>query len=282
MLGIIGGSGLYALKELELVKEHDVSTPFGKPSAPITEGKVGASTALFLPRHGRNHEFLPSEVNYRANIYALKKLGARTILSVSASGSLKEEIAPGDLVLVDQYFDHTRGKREASFFGKGVTAHISTAEPACPVLTQDVLKAAKDIGIALHSGKAYACVEGPRLGSKVESHFLRGAAGCDVVGMTNVPEAFLAREAQMGYVTLAIATDYDCWREDPDEHVSVEAVFKVYFENIEKIKKLVVQILQNGISETPEKIRTALKGAVMTPDERLNAEQKEWLGVLRL
>lgn len=281
MLGIIGGSGLYALNELEIIGEHDLNTPFGKPSAPIMEGKVGVNHALFLPRHGRNHEFLPSEVNYRANIFALKKLGARTILSVSASGSLKEDIEPGDLVLVDQYFDHTRGKREGTFFGKGITAHISTAEPACPELSGDILKAAGSIGISLHHNKAYACVEGPRLGSKVESHFLRGAAGCDVVGMTNVPEAFLAREAQMGYVTLAIATDYDCWREDPNEHVSVEAVFKVYYENIEKIKKLIIKLLENGISPTPEKIRNALKGAIMTPDERLTADQKLWLDVLR-
>ncbi len=281
MLAIIGGSGLYALDELEIVKEHDVTTPFGKPSAPIVEGKAFGTSVLFLPRHGRNHEFLPSEVNFRANIYALKMLGARTVLSISASGSLQEEIAPGDMALASQYFDHTRGFRKNSFFGEGVTAHISTAEPTCPVLTQDVLKAANDIGIKLHSDKTYACVEGPRLGTKAESYFLRGAAGCDVVGMTNVPEAFLAREAQMGYVTLAIATDYDCWREDPDEHVSVEAVFAVYFENIGKIKQIVLKLLENGISDTPEKIRTALNGAVMTKDEALTADQKSWLAVLK-
>ena len=281
MLAIIGGSGLYALDELEIVKEHDIDTPFGKPSAPIVEGTAFGSSVLFLPRHGRNHEFLPSEVNFRANIYALKKLGGTTILSISASGSLQEEIKPGDLTLASQYFDHTRGKRAASFFGEGVTAHISTAEPTCPTLAQDVLKAANDIDLNLHSDKTYACVEGPRLGTKAESFFLRGAAGCDVVGMTNVPEAFLAREAQMGYVTLAIATDYDCWREDPDEHVSVEAVFEVYYENIGKIKKLVLKILENGISNTPENIRKALEGAVMTPNERLTNSQKEWLSVLR-
>lgn len=281
MLGIIGGSGLYALDELEIIKEHDITTPFGKPSAPVVEGKAFGTTALFLPRHGRNHEFLPSEVNFRANIYALKVLGARTVLSISASGSLQEKIQPGDLALASQYFDHTRGFRKNSFFGKGVTAHISTAEPTCPVLAEDVLKAAKDIGINLHADKAYACVEGPRLGTKAESHFLRNAAGCDIVGMTNVPEAFLAREAQMGYVTLAIATDYDCWREDPDEHVSVEAVFEVYFENIGKIKQIVLKLMENGISATPKKIRNALNGAVMTPEERLNDVQKEWLGVLR-
>ncbi len=282
MLAIIGGSGLYALDELEILAEHDIDTPFGKPSAPIVEGEAFGSKVLFLPRHGRNHEFLPSEVNFRANIYALKKLGATTVLSISASGSLQEEIAPGDMALASQYFDHTRGFRKNSFFGEGVTAHISTAAPTCPALAQDVLKAANDIGITLHSDKTYACVEGPRLGTKAESFFLRDAVKADVVGMTNVPEAFLAREAQMGYVTLAIATDYDCWREDPDEHVSVEAVFAVYYENIGKIKQIVLKLLENGISETPEKIRTALQGAVMTKDEALTNAQKEWLGVLKV
>ncbi len=281
MLSIIGGSGLYALDDLDIVAEHNIDTPFGKPSAPIIEGKAFGSSVLFLPRHGRNHEFLPSEVNYRANIYALKKLGARTILSISASGSLQEEIVPGDMVLTSQYFDHTRGVRKASFFGDGVAAHISTAAPTCPILAEDVLKAAGDIGISLHSDKIYACVEGPRLGTIAESNFLRSAVGADIVGMTNVPEAFLAREAQMGYVTLAIATDYDCWREDPEQHVSVEAVFKVYFENIGKVKKIILKLLENGISDTPANIRTALNGAVMTPDERLSDSQKQWLGVLR-
>ena len=281
MLAIIGGSGLYALDELEILAEHNIDTPFGKPSAPIVEGEAFGSKVLFLPRHGRNHEFLPSEVNFRANIYALKKLGATTVLSISASGSLQEEIAPGDMALASQYFDHTRGFRKNSFFGEGVTAHISTAAPTCPALAEDVLKAASAIDVPLHINKTYACVEGPRLGTKAESFFLRDAVKADVVGMTNVPEAFLAREAQMGYVTLAIATDYDCWREDPDEHVSVEAVFEVYYENIGKIKKIVLKLLENGISETPENIRTALNGAVMTKDEALTDAQKEWLGVLR-
>lgn len=281
MLAIIGGSGLYGLDELEVIATHEVDTPFGNPSAPIVKGKAFGTPVLFLPRHGLNHELLPSEVNYRANIYALKKLGARTVLSISASGSLQEEIAPGEMALASQYFDHTRGRREASFFGNGVTAHISTAMPTCPALATDVLKAAGDISLSLHSDKTYACVEGPRLGTKAESLFLRGAAGCDVVGMTNVPEAFLAREAQMGYVTLAIATDYDCWRDSPDEHVSVEAVFAVYAENIGKVKALILKLLENGISETPKAVRTALNGAVMTPDEALTDKQKEWLDVLR-
>ncbi|MGH1403712.1 MAG: MTAP family purine nucleoside phosphorylase [Alphaproteobacteria bacterium] len=281
MLAIIGGSGLYALDELDIVAEHDIDTPFGKPSAPIIEGTAFGSKVLFLPRHGRNHQFLPSEVNYRANIFALKKLGGTTILSISASGSLQEEIAPGDLALASQYFDHTRGFRKPSFFGEGITAHISTAQPTCPILAQDVLKAANALDLPLHTDKIYACVEGPRLGTKAESNFLRNAVAADVVGMTNVPEAFLAREAQMGYITLAIATDYDCWREDPDEHVSVEAVFAVYNENIGKIKKLVLKLLEHGISDTPKNIRTALNGAVMTLDAHLSPTQKEWLDVLR-
>ncbi len=281
MLAIIGGSGLYALDELEVIASHNVDTPFGKPSAPILEGKAYGTSVLFLPRHGLKHELLPSEVNFRANIYALKTLGATTVLSISASGSLQEEIKPGDMALVSQYFDHTRGKRAGSFFGNGVTAHISTAMPACPALSEDIIKAAQDIGLFLHKDKTYACVEGPRLGTKAESLFLRGAAGCDVVGMTNVPEAFLAREAQMGYVTLAIATDYDCWRDSPDEHVSVEAVFAVYAKNIGKVKQLVLKLLENGISETPANIRSALKGAVMSPEETLSHEQRQWLAVLK-
>ena len=281
MLAIIGGSGLYAMNELKVIASHDIDTPFGKTSAPVIEGKVFGNPVLFLPRHGVNHQFIPSEVNFRANIFALKKLGACTILSISACGSLQEEIKPGEVALISQYFDHTRSKRAGSFFGNGITAHISTALPTCPVLAEDVLKAAKDIGLSLHSDKTYACVEGPRLGTKAESFFLRSAANCDVVGMTNVPEAFLAREAQMGYVTLAIATDYDCWREDPDEHVSVEAVFAVYNENIGKVKQLVLKLLENGVSETPDNIRCALKGAVMSSDDALAPEQKEWLDVLR-
>ncbi len=281
MLAIIGGSGLYALDELDIVSKHDIDTPFGKPSAPIIEGTAFGTSVLFLPRHGINHELLPSEVNYRANIYALKKLGAHTVLSISASGSLQEEIKPGDMALASQYFDHTQGKRESSFFGSGIAAHVSTAAPTCPALTKDILKAANDIGLALHSDKIYACVEGPRLGTKAESNFLRNAVKADIVGMTNVPESFLAREAQMGYVTLAIATDYDCWREDPDEHVSVEAVFAVYNKNIGKIKKLILRLLENGVSATTDNISNALNGAVMTPDERLTTEQQEWLAVLR-
>ena len=281
MLGVIGGSGLYHLEGLQVVKEHAVETPFGKPSAPIMEGEYAKKNVLFLPRHGRNHEFLPHEVNYRANIFALKKLGARRIFSVSASGSLRENIQPGDLALAAQYFDHTRGKRQYSFFGGGIAGHVSTAYSACPALSTDIEKAAKRLGQNIHIGKTYACVEGPRLGTRAESFFLRDAAKCDLVGMTNVPEAFLAREAQMAYCTVCVITDYDCWMDDPAQHVSVEKFLEVYGAGVEKAKMLLGELLKQPFTDTPDDIRHALKFAPLTPEDRFTPEQREWLSVLK-
>jgi len=281
MLGIIGGTGLYQIDGLEVVKEHEIETPFGFPSAPPTQVKYKDSEIIFLPRHGKNHNFLPHEVNYRANIWALKKLGVTQIISVSATGSLKEELKPGDLCIPDQYFDHTRGKRDYSFFGNGIIAHISTAKPSCEVLSSDVLKAAKELGIDIHEGGAYACVEGPRLGTRAESSFLRNA-GCSLVGMTNIPEAFLAREAQISYCTIAIVTDYDCWLDDPKQHVSVEMVFETYGKNIEKIKNLLKKIIENPLSQSPDYCRKSLSGTVMTPEDALNEKQKEILSCLKM
>lgn len=281
MLGVIGGSGLYHLDGINAVKEHDIETPFGKPSAPVMEGNYAGKSVLFLPRHGRYHQFLPHEVNYRANIYALKQLGARRIFSVSASGSLREQIKPGELALVSQYFDHTRGKRAYSFFGDGIAGHVSTAHPACPALSANIAAAAQEIGLQLHTSKAYACVEGPRLGTQAESFFLRDAAKCDLVGMTNIPEAFLAREAQMAYCTVCVVTDFDCWMEDPAQHVTVEKFLETYGAGVEKAKSLLTQLLKNPFTETPRDIREALKFSIMTPEERLTAEQKQWLSVLR-
>ena len=189
MLAIIGGSGLYELNGLEIKEEHEIETPFGKPSDTIMQGSYQGQDVLFLSRHGRGHKFLPHEVNYRANIFALKSLGARKILGISAAGSLREEIKPGDLALASQYFDHTRGKREYTFLGKGIAGHVSMANPACPALSADIQNAANSINQELHTEKAYACVEGPRLGTRAESFFLRDSAKCDLVGMTNVPRS---------------------------------------------------------------------------------------------
>jgi 5'-methylthioadenosine phosphorylase len=281
MLALIGGSGLYQLKGLEIDQQLEITTPFGSPSAPICKGVYRGQSILFLARHGSAHQLLPHEVNYRANIFALKQLGARSIFSLSAAGSLREDIKPGDLALVSQYFDHTRGQREKTFFGNGVVAHVSTANPACPALSADIQAAAKQIDQPLHTDKTYACVEGPRLGTRAESHFLRTAANCDLVGMTNIPEAFLAREAQLAYCSLCLVTDYDCWMDDPSQHVSVDKFFEVYSGTLDKAITLVNQLVTTPLSETPSDIRGALQAAVMTPEAQLKPEQKEWLKVLQ-
>jgi 5'-methylthioadenosine phosphorylase len=280
VLGIIGGTGIYQLDGLEVTGEHDVETPFGKPSAPIVEGKIGVRTLFFLPRHGRQHELLPSEVNYRANIWALKSLGVTQVIGLSAVGSLKKEIAPGDLSLPDQYFDFVKGHREKTFFGKGLAAHVSTAEPTCKRLSAGLAAAGERVGIRLHTGKTYGCVDGPRLGTRAESFFLRGAAGCDLVGMTNVPEVFLAREAQLCYCTIAIATDYDCWLDDPDQHVSVEQVIARYGASLEKAKTVVSAFTDDYAEDGDCACRCSLASAVLTPKEALNKEQSALLELL--
>jgi 5'-methylthioadenosine phosphorylase len=245
------------------------------------QGTYHDQDVLFLARHGANHALLPSEVNYRANIFALKQLGARRVVGISASGSLRQELKPGDLALVAQYFDHTRGQRAYSFFGQGVVAHVSTAYPACPSLSADIAQAAERCGQPIHQGKTYGCVEGPRLGTRAESFFLRDAARCDLVGMTNVPEAFLAREAQLAYCAICLVTDYDCWMDDPAQHVSVDAFLATYQGATAKARQLVGELLQRPFSETPADVRQALAGAVLTPDDALTATQRGWLEVLR-
>lgn len=281
MLAIIGGSGLYQLEGLVVNHQHTITTPFGEPSAPIIEGLYRDQPVLFLARHGEGHKFLPHEVNYRANIFALKSLGARRVLGFSAAGSLRQDIGPGDLALPSQYFDHTRGKRTYSFFGNGVAAHISSAYPTCPALGADIADAAARIGQHLHVGKTYACVEGPRLGTRTESFFLRDSARCDLVGMTNVPEVFLAREAQVAYCSLCLITDYDCWMDDPAEHVSVDKFFATYQSTLAKAQKVLTALLEGPLRATPDEVRTSLASAVLTATDALSPEQKAWLHVLQ-
>jgi 5'-methylthioadenosine phosphorylase len=281
MLAIIGGSGLYQLDELSIENEHVMETPFGQPSGPIIQGSYQGRSVLFLARHGVNHQLLPHEVNYRANIFALKSLGARRVLGISAAGSLREDLKPGDLAIATQYFDHTRGKRAYSFFGNGVAAHVSTAHPVCAVLAADIQNAAARIDQPLHQNKTYACVEGPRLGTRAESFFLRDSAKCDLVGMTNVPEVFLAREAQMAYCTICLVTDFDCWMDDPSQHVSVEKFFATYQGAMTNAKAILPELLRAPFTDTPREVREALVGSVLTPDEALTDEQRQWLSVLR-
>ena len=228
-LGVIGGSGLYKIEDLSL-EAVEVETPFGAPSDLLQRGELEGLPVVFLPRHGVGHRFLPSEVNYRANIWALKRLGVNAILSVSAVGSLREEITPGSLVCVDQFFDRTRS-RPSSFFGEGCVAHVPFGDPVEEALRQELLAAAReDAGIPVHDGGTYVCVEGPAFSSRAESLFFRQLDAA-VVGMTNLPEARLAREAELPYATLALSTDYDCWRIE-EEPVTVEEVMATVAKNL--------------------------------------------------
>lgn len=280
MLAIIGGTGLYELAGMEIDERLEAPTPFGEPSGAVVRGRVGGRGVLFLARHGSGHRLLPHEVNYRANIFALKQAGATQILGVSAVGSLDEAIAPGHFAVPSQYFDWTRGRRRHTFFGDGVAAHVSTARPVSAALVDWIAGAAADLKIALHRDVTYGCVEGPRLGTRAESLFLR-QVGCHLVGMTNVPEVFLAREAQMGYATLGIATDYDCWMEDPGKHVTVSGIFELYRDSLGRARTLLEALLASPLPEVEPDIRSALSFALMTPEEALDDTQRGWLDVLR-
>jgi 5'-methylthioadenosine phosphorylase len=283
MLAIIGGTGIYQLEGLEVLSNHQVITPYGLPSAEIVEGQYGQLKLFFLPRHGTAHQLLPGEVNYRANIWALKKLGVTQIIGFSATGSLQHEIAPGDLSIVAQYFDFVKGAREKSFFGEGLAAHVSTAQPTCQMLAANLAKAADKLAITLHQEKTYACVDGPRLGTRAESLFLKNSVQADLVGMTNVPEVFLAREAQICYCTVAIATDYDCWLDDPTQHASVEQVISRYGASLEKAKRLLKTYFDDFHQEADplSPARNSLACAVLTPAERIPEEKKALLALLK-
>ncbi|NQV15514.1 S-methyl-5'-thioadenosine phosphorylase [bacterium] len=280
MLGIIGGTGLYNVDWMDVFDTRKVTTPFGEPSAELRFGRVGDVKLVFLPRHGDSHEYLPSEVNYRANIWALKSVGVRRIVSFSATGSLQEEIKPGEFVLPDQYFDFVRGNRSNSFFGNGLVAHISTAEPVCKTLRSQIANSGRQLNITIHNNKTYACVDGPRLGTRAESFFLRGPAGCDLVGMTNIPEVFLAREAQICYATIAIPTDYDCWKEDPDQHVTVQKVLKRYAESLESAHALIQHVVKNHEHGKSCECHTSLEGSLMFDPQALTGDSKLMMEVL--
>jgi len=280
MLAVIGGTGIYSIDGLTVIEEHQVKTPYGDPSAAIVRGEYCGKVILFLPRHGNNHGLLPSEVNYRANIWALKKLGVTQIIGLSAVGSLQQEIKPGDLAIADQYFDFVKLPREKTFFGQGLVAHISTAEPTCSALADAISVAAKSCDIDIHRNKTYACVDGPRLGTKAESLFLKNAAQCDLVGMTNVPEVFLAREAQICYCTIGIATDYDCWQDDPSLHVTVEQVISRYGNSLVKAKTVLAAYIKGVDAQCSSGCNHALSCAVLTPVEAMNTEQKSLFDTL--
>jgi 5'-methylthioadenosine phosphorylase len=280
MLAIVGGTGLYELTGIDIVERIPGDTPFGKASGDVLRGRLHDRELLFLARHGAGHRLLPHEVNYRANVFALKRAGATMLLGFSAVGSLALDVPPGALAMPEQYFDWTRGLRERSFFGGGVAAHVSTARPVSAALVAAVQAAGERLGIAVHRGLTYACVEGPRLGTQAESHFLR-QAGCHLVGMTNVPEAFLACEAQLAYATVGLVTDYDCWLEDPAQHVSVAAIFERYGQTLSKARLVLDELLRAPLPQPEPDIRAALATALLTPDAALDDAQRAWLAVLK-
>jgi 5'-methylthioadenosine phosphorylase len=280
MLAIIGGTGLYDLEGLDIDERISGDTPFGTPSGEILKGRLHGHTVLFLARHGAGHRLLPHEVNYRANIFALKHAGATQLLGFSAVGSLALEVAPGSLAMPEQYVDWTRGQRERTFFGGGVAAHVSTARPVSPGLVAAVKAAGQRAGVAVQGGLTYACVEGPRLGTQAESHLLR-RWGCHLVGMTNVPEVFLAREAQMAYATVGLVTDYDCWLDDPAMHVSVGAIFERYGQTLALARRVLNELLHGELPAPEAESRQALGTALLTPDIALSTTQRDWISVLR-
>lgn len=280
MLAIVGGTGLYDLPGLEIERRVGGDTPFGAPSGEVVKGHLHGIPLLFLARHGAGHRLLPHEVNYRANVFALKRAGATMLLGFSAVGSLALDVPPGALAMPEQYFDWTRGVRESSFFGGGVAAHVSTARPVSAALVDAVQAAGERIGVQVHRGLTYACVEGPRLGTQAESRFLRQAA-CHLVGMTNVPEVFLAREAQMAYATVGLVTDYDCWLDDSSQHVSVAAIFERYGQTLATARRLLDELLRRPLPQPEPEIRSALATALLTPQTALGGVQQEWLDVLK-
>ncbi len=274
-IAVIGGSGVYNLEGVEFIKEHNINTPYGKPSAPVMEAKFKGAEFYFIPRHGRHHEFLPHEVNYCANIFALKSLGVKYIVSVSAVGSLKEELPPTHVVLPDQFIDWTKGLRRRTFFGDGIAAHVSTALPIELNLQKLFASACEKAGVAFTKGGSYICIEGPQFSSKAESAIYR-SFGASIIGMTNVPESYLAKEAGIAYATLAMVTDYDCWKE---EHCSVDEIMRVMKENNHSVHKVLAHLLPE-LAKNPPAFKAENTYAVMTPMEKLSSEQKHIVEVL--
>ena len=274
-IGIIGGSGLYQMDGLELLEERRVETPYGDPSDAYLIGRLNGSEVVFLARHGRGHKHNPSEINFRANIWGMKKLGVDWIVSISAVGSLRADIVPGHMVVIDQFIDRTKA-RHATFFEKGIVAHVAFGHPVCGTLRGMLLEAAQEVDAVVHDGGTYVCMEGPAFSTKAESELYR-SWGARVVGMTNLPEAKLAREAEISYATLAMSTDYDCWHPDHDD-VTVDAVIAVMQKNTataQRILSAVVPKIAGFGAPAPES--NALQGAIFTQPADISPEVAERL-----
>lgn len=277
-VGILGGTGLYEIEDLSDVREVRIETPFGTPSDSFIIGSLGGKRVAFLSRHGRGHRVLPFEINYRANIYGFKILGADRIISVNSCGSLKENVRPRDIVISDQFFDRTR--RKNTFFGDGIAAHISFAHPVCPELAEVLFQAGQELDLQIHQGGTYLCIEGPAFSSKAESKVYR-SWGCDVIGMTSATEAKLSREAEICYATMNLVTDYDVWHEE-EESVSVELILENLKLNIQHAKDIIKKAVALLPRERGEKCACAdaLKNCIVTNPALIPEEKKENLRLI--
>jgi 5'-methylthioadenosine phosphorylase len=278
LFAVIGGSGLYDIPGLSQIDEHHLETPFGIPSGPILEGEMAGERILFLARHGQGHPINPGQVNYRANIYALKSLGVTRLISINACGSLREDYKPGDLVIPDQIMDMTKGRLN-TFFQDGFTAHVSTADPYCPDLSNQLVSALQSTGARVHDQGSFVIIEGPRFSTRAESNTFR-SWGMSIIGMTAAPEAFLAREAEICYAAVAHITDYDVWH-SREEEVSVEMVLKILAKNTDYVKNAISNLAENPSGETQTcGCQSALESAIITNPEVIPPETKEKLDLL--
>ena len=276
-IGIIGGSGLYEMEGLTDVKEVKIKTPFGDPSDKFILGTLSGRRLVFLPRHGKGHRILPTDINFRANIYAMKKLGVERIISVSAVGSMREEIEPGHIMIPSQFYDHTK-KRISTFFGDGIVAHVGMADPVCNGLAEQLYRSSISVGAKTHNGGIYLCMEGPQFSTRGESLIYR-KWGVDVIGMTNVTEAKLAREAEICYATIALSTDYDCWHVSEDD-VTVEAVIQIIKQNVDTAKKIIRDAVLNIPKERDCHCKDALANTIMTDPKLIPLKTKKRLELI--
>jgi 5'-methylthioadenosine phosphorylase len=277
VIGVIGGSGLYEMEGLTALERVRLETPFGAPSDEYLVGRLGDTRMVFLPRHGRGHRIPPHQINFRANIYGMKQLGVEAIVSVSAVGSMREDIRPGDIVVVDQFVDRTR-QRVSTFFQDGCAGHVQFADPVCPVVAAALHAAAQQVGARVHQGGTYVCMEGPQFSTRAESRLYR-QWGVDVIGMTNLPEAKLAREAELCYATIALATDYDCWHET-EEDVSVEAVVAILKQNVATAKAIIKAAVPRIPRERSCACATAAQYALLSDPRALAPEVRARLELI--
>ena len=276
-IGVIGGSGLYQMEGLDGIEEVKVDTPFGDPSDNFIVGKLMGKKVAFLSRHRRGHAIQPSDINFRANIYGMKKLGVSRIISVSAVGSMKEDIHPEEIVIPDQFYDNTK-RRISTFFGDGIVAHVSLADPVCSNLAGTLYHSAVKVGAKVHKGGVYICIEGPQFSSRGESYIYK-SWGVDIIGMTNVTEAKLAREAELCYSTIALVTDYDCWHQE-EEAVTTDAIIAILNKNVDTSKKIIKEAISRVSTDSGCGCRNALKDAIITSCDGIPSETRERLGLI--